>query len=214
MATQRIPKVVVGALLALTIVASGRYYALAVLGGDAEKRDFSGNTPDGPENVIEISGYFGQPDDYSREFANSEIVVMGLINQLSAAQWTTSDGAAPEELTKEILKDPAIHIRTPAELVVKRVFKGEVLPGDAIKFSFPGGTVEDTAFVHGWNGVLERDATVIVFLSKGADGSPPKLVEESGLFPTMHLLVKGGMAEGPLKEVPLADIAEQSDTES
>lgn len=208
-ATQRIPKIVAGALLALAIAAAGSYYGLAVSGGGAENDGLSSDAPGRPENVIEVSGYFGQPDDYSREFAKSETVVMGLITHLSDAKWTTSDSVAPEELTREVLKNSAIHIRTPAVLDVTQVFKGQVSKGDPVKFSFPGGKVGDTAFVHGWNEVLEEDATVIVFLSRGGDGSPSKLVQESGLFPTMHLLVRGDMVEGPLKEVPLADIVEQ-----
>ena len=199
----------VGALLALAIAAAGSYYGLAVLSGGTEKHSLSSDTPDGLENVIQISGYFGQPEDYSREFADSEIVVMGLITQMSVAEWTTSDGVAPEELTKEVLKDPAVHIRTPVELTAQKVFKGEISAGDTIKFSFAGGKVGDTAFVHGWNDVLKQNTSVIVFLSKGSDDSPPKRVEESGLFPTMHLLVKGDMVEGPLKEVPIDDIVEQ-----
>ena len=106
------------------------------------------------------------------------------------------------------MKDSTIHIRTPAQLTVLRVFKGASV-GETLKFSFPGGTVGDTVFVHAWNDVLEEGATVIVFLSKGAADSPPKKVEEQGLFPRMHLLVKGNMVEGPLKEVPLANIVEQ-----
>ena len=207
MATQRKPWVVLGALLALAVAAAGSYYGLAVLGGGAERHSLSSDMPD-VENVITVSSYFGQPDDFSRMFSVSEVVVMGVIDQLYDAKWTTSDGVAPGEIAADVMKDSTIHIRTPAQLTVKRVFKGDSV-GETLKFSFPGGTVGDTAFVHAWNDVLEEGATVIVFLSKGADDSPPKRVEEQGLFSRMHLVVKGDMVEGPLKEIPLADIVEQ-----
>lgn len=207
MATRRIPWVVPIALFALAIAAAGSYYGQAVLGGGAEKRSLSNDRPDA-ENVITFSPYIGQPDDFSRMFSVSEIVVMGVIDQLYDAKWTTSDGVAPEEITADVMKDPTIHIRTPAQLTVTRVFKGDPV-GKTLKFSFPGGTVGDTAFVHAWNDVLEEGATVILFLSKGADDSPANRVEEQGLFPRMHLVVKGDIVEGPLKEVPLADIVEQ-----
>ena len=199
--------VVLGALLALTIAAAGSYYGLAVVDSGTDKHSPSSNIPD-VQNVITMSGYVGQPDDFSQVFSKSEVVVMGVIDQLYDAKWTTSDGVAPTEITSEVMKDSTIHIRTPAQLSVKQVFKGNSV-GDTLKFSFPGGTVGDTAFVHGWNDVLEEGATVIVFLSKGADDSPPKRVEEQGLYPRMHLVVKGDMVQGPLKEVPLSDILEQ-----
>ena len=207
MATQRISWVVLGALFALMVAAAGSYYGLAVLGGGEEKHNLSGDMPD-VENVITVSSYFGQPDDFSRVFSASEIVVMGVIDELYDARWTTSDGVAPAEITAEVMKDSTVHIRTPAQLTVRRVFKGDSV-GETLKFSFPGGTVGDTAFIHAWNDVLEEGATIIVFLSKGAEDSPPKKVEEQGLFPRMHLVVNGDMVEGPLKEVPLADIVKQ-----
>ena len=122
MATRRIPWVVLIALFALAIAAAGSYYGLAVLGGCAEKRSLSNDRPNA-ENVITFSPYIGQPDDFSRMFSVSEIVVMGVIDQLYDAKWTTSDGVAPEEITADVMKDPTIHIRTPAQLTVTRVFK-------------------------------------------------------------------------------------------
>lgn len=150
----------------------------------------------------------GQPDDFSAEFKRSDIVVEGVIQQLYPARWTTIDGAAPEKLTPDVLKDLSIHIRTPVELAVKRVFKGDSV-GDTLKFSFVGGRVGDTAYVFDWNYVFEKGTRVIVFLAKGEVGDAAHKVEAQGLYPQMHLVVKGGLAQGPIKDVPLKELVQQ-----
>ena len=152
--------------------------------------------------------YLGQPEDFSSEFKCSDIVVEGEILQLYPAQWSTVDGAAPDELTPDVLKDLSIHIRTPVELAVKTVFKGDSV-GDTLKFSFVGGRAGDTAYVYEWNDTFEEGAQVIIFLAKGGIGSAAHNVEAQGLYPRMHLVVKGGLVQGPIKDVPLEEVLSQ-----
>ena len=85
--------------MALVVAAVGSCYGLAVLGGGGEKHNLSSDRPS-VENVITVSSYFGQPDDFSRMFSTSEIVVMGVIDELYDARWTTSDGVAPAEILR------------------------------------------------------------------------------------------------------------------
>ena len=85
--------------MALVVAAVGSCYGLAVLGGGGEKHNLSSDRPS-VENVITVSSYLGQPDDFSRMFSTSEIVVMGVIDELYDARWTTSDGVAPAEILR------------------------------------------------------------------------------------------------------------------
>ena len=124
----------------------------------------------GAANVISTDIYIGQPDDFSSELERSDLVVEGVIEDLYPARWSTVDGVAPGTITREVVKNIALHIRTPVGLSVKRVFKGESV-GDTLKFSFVGGRVGDTAYVYEWNDVFQEDARVIVFLARGEPGS-------------------------------------------
>ena len=120
---------------------------------------------EGAANVISTDVYIGQPDDFSSALERSDLVVEGVIDELYPARWSTVDNAAPGTITREVVKDLAIHIRTPVQLSVKRVFKGKSV-GDTLKFSFVGGRVGDTAHVYGWSDVFEEGTRVIVIPSK------------------------------------------------
>ena len=89
---------------------------------------------EGAANVILTDVYIGQPDDFSSALERSDLVVEGVIDELYPARWSTVDNAAPGTITREVVKDLAIHIRTPVQLSVKRVFKGKSV-GDTLKFS-------------------------------------------------------------------------------
>ena len=107
------------------------------------------------------------------------------------------------------MKDIAIHIRTPVQLSVKRVFKGESV-GDTLKFSFVGGRVGDTAHIFDGNESYEDGSRIIVFLATGKPGGPARNVEsEYGLYPRMHLIVKGDVAQGPTKDIPMKELLRQ-----
>ena len=207
MRRHRVPIAVFGAVIALAIAAVGSYYGL-VAQDDGSTRHWLPQYADGATNLMVTQAYIGQPDDFSAELKRSDIVVEGVIQQLYPSQWTTEDGAAPDELTKEVMRNLSVHIRTPVELAVKTVFKGDSV-GDTLKFSFVGGRVGDTAHVYKWNNTFEKGTRVIVFLGKGGVGSAAHKVEAQGLYPRMHLVVKGGVVQGPLKDVPLEEVLSQ-----
>ena len=163
---------------------------------------------EGAANVILTDVYIGQPDDFSSALERSDLVVGGVIDELYPARWSTVDNAAPGTITREVVKDLAIHIRTPVQLSVKRVFKGKSV-GDTLKFSFVGGRVGDTAHVYEWSDVFEEGTRVIVFLAKGGPGSAAHNVEPQGLYPRMHLVVRGDVAQGPIKDIPMKELLGQ-----
>ena len=210
MKAQQRPLVIFSAFIALSIAIAGSYYSFVGFG--SQNNDITmQNLPkyaDGATHIISTDVYTGQPDNFTSEFKRSEIVVEGVIDHIYPARWTTPDGNTPENLTTEDLKNLALHIRTPVQLSVKHVFKGQPV-NDTLKFSFIGGRVDDTAQVFTWNDVFEQGATVIVFLAKGEAGSPAHNVESQGLYPRMHLVVKGDVVQGPIKEIQRADLLQQ-----
>ena len=132
----------------------------------------------------------------------------GVIDEIYPPVWTTVDGVGPVSPTEEDVKNTVVHIPTPVQLSVKRVFKGESV-GDVLKFSFVGGQVGDTVQTFEWNDTFEEGTRVIVFLAKGNPGGPASNVEEQALYPKMHLIVKGDFAQGPIKEIPMGDLLRQ-----
>ena len=207
MKAQRGPLVVFSAVIALAVAAVGSYYGFVVRDDSSARHGLPQYAVEAA-NVIATNVYLGQPDDFSSELERSDLVVEGVIDELYPAQWSTIDGAAPGTITRDIVKDLAIHIRTPVQLSVKRVFKGESV-GDTLKFSFVGGRVGDTAHVYEWNDVFEQGTRVIVFLAKGGPGNAAHNVESQGFFPRMHLVVKGDFAQGPIKEIPIKELLQQ-----
>ncbi len=204
---RRVLWVAFSAVIALSAAAVGSYYGFVVRDNDSAKHGLPQYAV-GAENVTWSDAYVGQPDDFSAELGRSDLVVEGVLDELYPARWTTVDPAGPGSITKEIAKNVAIHIRTPVRLSVKRVFKGESV-GDVIKFSFVGGRVGDTAQVFTWNEVFEEGSRIIVFLGKGEPGSAAHNVDPQGLYPRMHLVVKGDVAQGPIKDIPMTELLQQ-----
>ena len=163
---------------------------------------------EGAANVISTDVYIGQPDDFSLALERSDLVVEGVIDELYPARWSTVDNAAPGTITRDVVKDLAIHIHTPVQLSVKRVFKGKSV-GDTLKFSFVRERVGDTAHVYEWNDVFEEGTLVIAFLAKGGLGSAAHNVEPQGLYPRIHLVVRGDVAQGPIKDIPMKELLGQ-----
>lgn len=192
--------VVLSTAIALTIAAVGSYYVFVTQDNDFSEQNFA-QLPAyavGATVVVWTHAYIGQPDDYSSYLKDADIVVEGVIDELYPARWFTADGTGLETLTEDDLKNPDLHVRTPVQLSVKRVFKGESV-GDTLKFSFIGGRVGDTAYVFEGNESYEEGAQVILFLKNGAVGFSPRA----------YLLVKGDVAQGPIKDIPMEDLLRQ-----
>ena len=197
-----------GGIIALIVAAVGSYYGFVVQDNGSGKHGIPQYAV-GAMRIISTYAYIGQPDDFSSELERSEIVVEGVIDELYPARWSTADGTAPDTLTEDDLKNIDIHIRTPVQLSVKRVFKGELSGGDDLKFSFVGGRAGDTAHIFEWNDVFEEGTQIIVFLDKGGSSSPAHNVDPQGLYPRMHLVVKGDVVQGPIKDIPLQEFLQQ-----
>ena len=208
LSNHRVLWVVFSATIAFAVAAIGSYYVL-VAGDDGSERHGLPQYAVGAENIIRTHAYIGQPDDFSSQLDRSDLVVEGVIDELYPARWSTVDNADPGTLTEDHLKDIAIHIRTPVQPSVKRVFKGESV-GDTLKFSFVGGRVGDTAHIFDGNESYEDGSRIIVFLATGKPGGPARNVEsEYGLYPRMHLIVKGDVAQGPTKDIPMKELLRQ-----
>ena len=162
----------------------------------------------GATQLFVTHAYLGQPNDYSNELHRSDIVVQGTIAEVMPSKWSSSDNVAPEADSKEAVKNIDAHIRTPVRMAVSEVFKGDDV-GESLTFSFVGGRVGDTAHVYEWNDVFERDTELIVFLGSGEVGEPAKNVDGAGLYPTMHVVVKGDVVQGPLRDIPKDDFLAQ-----
>ena len=204
---RRVLWVAFGAVIAMSIAAVGSYYGFIVRDNDSDTHGLPQYAV-GAGNIIHTQAYVGQPDDFGPQLARSHIVVEGVIDELYPARWTTPQPAGPGVITKEVAKNPNIHIRTPVQLSVKRVFKGESV-GDTLKFSFVGGRVGDTALVYEGNETFEEGSRVIVFLGKGKPGSPAHNVEPEALYPRLHLVVRGDVAQGPIKDIPMKELLQQ-----
>ncbi len=205
--SRRVLWVAFSAIIALSIAAVGSYYGFVV----QDKSSDTHGLPQyavGAEKIIHTIPYVGQPDDFSRALESSELVVEGVIDHLYPARWTTTDPAGPGVVTKEVAKDASVQIRTPVQLSVKQVFKGESV-GDTLKFSFVGGRVGDTALIYAGNETFEEGSRIIVFLGKAEHGSPPHNVEPDALYPRLHLVVKGNVAQGPIKDIPMEELLQQ-----
>ena len=206
---KRLPVVLVSGVISLAIVLAGSYFWFASSWSeDGSAQHEAGVREEGVKHAVSTSAYLGQPDDFSKLIERSDVVVEGVLSQVYAPKWSTQDGNSPADLDSDDVKDLSVHIRTPVELSVKRVFKGDSV-GDTIKFSFVGGRVGDVAHSFEWNEVFEKDVRVIVFLSKGGEGSPAHNVESGGYFPRMHLVVDGDEVHGPTKTIKLADLLDQ-----
>ena len=210
MTGNRLQIVLVSAFVSLAIAAAGSYFGFAAFwtqNNNMAQHELPQHA-EGATHVISTSAYLGQPDDFSNLLARSDVVVEGVISQLFTSRWSTEDGTAPADLKSDDVRDLSVHIRTPVELSVKRVFKGESV-GDTIKFSFVGGRVGDVAHTFPWNEVFEKNARVIVFLAKGIDGSPAHNVEAQAYFPRIQLVVNGDEADGPTNTIKMTDLLEQ-----
>lgn len=202
---QRRLGILLSVFLSLIIAAVATYYVIQ--SNEASKSGLS-EYATGATNIVAVDTYVGQPDDFTAEAQRADIVVEGVIETLLPARWSTPDGAPPDKLTLEVLKNLNVHIRTPVRLSVKRVFKGNNI-GNTLMFSFVGGRVGDTAIVAEGNESYAQGNSIIVFLSKGGPDNPASIVDPSGLFPRTHLVVKGEVAQGPIKDIPLKDLVRQ-----
>ena len=208
MKVQRMPLVLLGAVVAVVIAVAGSYYDFFARNDGLREHGLPSYAV-GAENVVETHVYLGQPDDYSNETGRSDVIVEGVIDELLPSKWTTADREPPEEITREVVKDLDTHVRTIAVLNVEDVYKGESI-GETLNFSFRGGRVGDTVYIHEWNEVFKEDARVILFLDRGEGGSPAKKVDSQGFAPRMHLLVEDdGTIRGPIKEVDRATLLQQ-----
>ena len=162
---------------------------------------------------IQLGGsYLYQPDDLSRELADSDVVIDGVISLVYPAVWATSEGKGPGGgLTPEhLVGGSAYQIRTPVQFDVKEVFKGEDIP-DTIKFSFLGGRVEDAAHIEEKNTETYVSGTrMIIFLGKGLFDTPAAYVDpEWPFYPNLTFSVVDKKAVGPREAVPLESILDQ-----
>lgn len=206
---KRLPVLLVSGVISLALMVTGSYFWLSSFwSGDGPAQHEAVVHEEAVKHAVTTSAYLGQPDDFSRLLERSDVVVEGVLSQVYAPKWSTEGGVVPGDLESADVKDLSVHIRTPVELSVNRVFKGDSI-GETIKFSFVGGRVGDVAQAFEWNEVFEKDARVIVFLSKGVEGSPARNVESAGYFPRMHLVVDGDEVHGPTKTINLVDLLEQ-----
>ena len=206
---KRLPVLLASGVISLALVVAGSYFwAASLWTGDGPAPHHAQVHEEGVANGVSTSAYGGQPDDFSKAVERADVVVRGVLTQVNPPKWSTADGSVPADLDSAEVKDWSVHIRTPVEMSVKSVFKGDGI-GETITFSFVGGQVGDVTETFEWNDVLEKDAEVIVFLSKGVEGSPARNVEPEGYFPRMHLVIDGDEVHGPTKTIRLADLLDQ-----
>lgn len=154
---------------------------------------------------ISVSNYPFQPDDWTATGQRADVVVIGVIEQVGPARWTTPDGQ-PASLV-QLQSNPAVQVRTPAQVVIERTFKGDP-SASVITFSFLGGYVGDVTVLTDELETITEGRRVLLFLEHAPAGSPVHVVD-SGLYPAAWLTVTGDTAVGPLYDVPLATVVEQ-----
>jgi hypothetical protein len=156
-----------------------------------------------PALTIETHAYTYQPDDLTPIAALSVYVVEGEVTGVLPSQWTTPDKRRPADVSQAIA-DPAIQLRTPVEISVERVYKGENVP-KTLLFTLPGGREGNVEIGNSLGAELEPGTKIVIFLSEAPkDAGPWSLI--SPLYPQLYFVVEGDTLHGPLKDVSRANV--------
>lgn len=153
--------------------------------------------------TIEIHGYTTQPDDLRPIADQSAYVVEGVVTRVLPGQWTTPDKRRPADVHRAIA-DPNVQLRTPVQLSVERVYKGDHVP-KVLLFTLPGGREGDFEIESGLGTDLEPGMRLLIFLSEAPRDAGP-WARISPLYPQLYFVVDGDTLHGPLKDVARADV--------
>jgi hypothetical protein len=156
--------------------------------------------------VVEQHSYTTQPDDLTPIADYSDLIVEGVVEKVHPAKWTTPDGTSPKDIAKA-MQDPNIQLRTPIQLSVERVYKGQNISNDLL-FTLAGGDDGKTKVKSETGKDLKQGSRVIVFLSTAPSNAGP-WAAISPLYPQMYFVVEGNTLRGPLKDITRADFVEQ-----
>jgi hypothetical protein len=152
--------------------------------------------------LIEFHAYTTQPDDLSSLADLSTYVVEGEVTRVLPGQWTTPDQRRPADLSKATA-NPDVQLRTPVQLSVEKVYKGEHVPRTLL-FTLPGGRENGLEIRTGLSTDLRPGTKVVVFLSEAPQGAGP-WSRISKLYPQIYFVVDGETLHGPLKDVQRVD---------
>lgn len=153
--------------------------------------------------TIEAHGYATQPDDLRPIADQSIYVVEGEVTRVLPGQWTTPDKRRPANVHQAIT-DPNVQLRTPVQLSVERVYKGDHVP-KVLLFTLPGGRDGDLEIRSGLGPDLEPGTKLVIFLSEAPRNAGP-WARISPLYPQLYFVVEGDTLHGPLKDVSRADV--------
>lgn len=153
--------------------------------------------------TIEAYGYSTQPDDLGPIADQSVYVVEGVVTRVLPGQWTTPDSRRPADAHRAIA-DPNVQLRTPVQLSVERVYKGDHVP-KMLLFTLPGGREGDFEIESGLGTDLEPGMRLVIFLSEAPRDAGP-WARISPLYPQLYFVVDGDTLHGPLKDVSRADV--------
>lgn len=152
--------------------------------------------------TIEIHGYTTQPDDLTSIADLSAYVIEGEVTRVLPGQWTTPDRRRPKDVVKAT-GDPNVQLRTPVQISVERVYKGNHVPRTLL-FTLPGGREGDLEVRGGLGTDLQPGTKLVIFLSEAPQGAGP-WSRISKLYPQLYFVVDGETLHGPLKDLSRDD---------
>ena len=183
--------------LLIVVVGTGALYAVQQ----------SAMKPTGSKIVVSLNAYERQPDDLSSIANDSDLIVEGVVEKVYPSRWTTPSGKEPSNIN-EAMRDPKTQLRTPVQLSVETVFKGQNIPRSLL-FTFAGGSFGNYMIQAGPD--LEQlgpGTRLLVFLSKAPPDAGP-WADISPLYPQLYFVVVGDTLHGPLKPVTRLDFTKQ-----
>lgn len=93
------------------------------------------------------------------------------------------------------MTDPDVQLRTPVQLSVERVYKGDHVP-KVLFFTLPGGREGDLEIRSGLGTDLEPGMRLVIFLSEAPRNAGP-WAQISPLYPQLYFVVDGDTLHGP-----------------
>ena len=163
------------------------------------------------EDALNASAYWNQPDNLGGIIGFSDIIVEGVVIKVHDSLWPTRDGVEPENIMQvREMRREGIDLRTPVELSVKRVLKGETVP-DTIMFTALGGEYPGMSISYGTENelqMLKEGVDVVVLLSQAPANAGP-WAEITPLYLQMVFKVDGEKLHGPQKTILQSDFIKQ-----
>ncbi len=159
--------------------------------------------------------YRVQPDDLTGIIRSADIIVEGVVSKVHASQWPETDKAPENASQARELRSRGIDLRTPIELSVKRVLKGENVSNTLLFTTLGGyspesgeGQIDYGDLANRQIEMLKEGNNVIVLLSYAPDNAGP-WAQISPLYLQIVFIIEGDYLIGPAKQISQSTFTRQ-----